>query len=66
MSYGIIELECPKCKKLHEVGEFGMLGEPYFSEDAMTGFECDCGTKLIVKYYIRLVEYEPKEDEIEE
>jgi len=66
MSYGVIELECPKCKKLHEVGEFGMYGEPYFSEDAMFGFRCDCGTNLIVKYDIRLVEYEPKEDEIEE
>jgi hypothetical protein len=66
MSYGIIELECPKCKKIHEVGEFGVYGEPYFSEDAMIGFRCDCGTNLIVKYDICLVEYEPKEDEIEE
>ena len=63
MSYGVIELECPKCKKVHEVGEFGMYGEPYFSEDAMLGFECDCGTKLIVKYDVRLVEYD---DEIED
>jgi hypothetical protein len=66
MSYGVIELECPKCKKVHEVGEFGPLGEPMFTEDAMIGFKCDCGANLIVKYNIYLVEYDPKEDEIKE
>jgi len=66
MSYGVIELECPRCKKLHEVGEFGPLGEPMFTEDAMIGFKCDCGANLIVKYNICLVEYDPKEDEIKE
>jgi hypothetical protein len=40
-----------------------MYGEPYFLEDAMLGFKCDCGTKLVVKYDVSLVEYD---DEIED
>jgi hypothetical protein len=67
MSYGTIELKCPKCKKMHEVGEFGFLGEPMFTEDAMLGFKCSCGTKLVVEYDVRLVEYDGEiEDEDED
>jgi len=49
---------------VHEVGVLSPLGEPMFTEeDATLGFKCSCGTNLIVKYDIRLVEYDPEEDE---
>jgi len=56
MRQGIIELPCPRCKKEQYLGEFGLLGEPCFTEEALTGFRCyNCGSWLRVSYDIKLV-----------
>ena len=62
MRHGIIELPCPRCKKEQYLGEFGLLGEPYFTEEALSGFRCyNCGSWLRVSYDIKLVIAKDKE-----